>query len=132
MVEMTETANLLRYATDSSLVLLDEIGRGTSTYDGLALAWSCFEYLTQKINSFTLFATHFFELTKLADSLDNTDNVHLDAINQNNKLIFLHQVKKGATNKSYGLQVAKLAGVPDIIINNAAKKLKSLEQTKES
>lgn len=128
MVEMTETANLLLNATDASLVLLDEIGRGTSTYDGLSLAWACFEYLTNNIKCFTLFATHFFELTKLADDLSLAQNIHLDAIKQNKNLVFLHQVKSGKTNKSYGLDVAKLAGVPEVVIKKAQNKLGSLEQ----
>ena len=128
MVEMTETANLLRYATDSSLVLLDEIGRGTSTYDGLALASACFEYLTTNIKCFTLFATHFFELTKLADSLTNAKNIHLDAVYDDGDLIFLHKIKHGATNKSYGLEVAKLAGVPKAVLDMANTKLQLLEK----
>ena len=127
MVEMTQTANLLRYATDTSLVLLDEIGRGTSTYDGLALASACFEYLCNELKSFTLFATHFFELTKLATSIQTASNVHLEALYQNNNLTFLYQVRPGATNKSYGLQVAKLAGVPQVVINTAEKYLNELE-----
>lgn len=127
MVEMTETANLLRYASDSSLVLLDEIGRGTSTYDGLALASACFEYLVKNINCYTLFASHFFELTKLADSLQHAKNVHVEAINQNGRLIFLHKIKLGATSKSYGLEVARLAGVPESVLELAYKKLHQLE-----
>lgn len=128
MVEMTETANLLLYATENSLVLLDEIGRGTSTYDGLSLASACFEYLVTNIKCYTLFATHFFELTKLTDSLSNAENVHVDAINQDNKLIFLHKIKSGATSKSYGLEVARLAGVPTKVLDIAYEKLKLLEQ----
>lgn len=128
MVEMTEAANLLRYATDSSLVLLDEIGRGTSTFDGLSLASACFEYLTSNLKSFTLFATHFFELTKLADNMPHAANAHLDAINENGNLIFLHKIKPGATDKSYGLEVAKLAGVPSAVLELAAEKLKTLEK----
>lgn len=129
MVEMTETANLLRFATDSSVVLLDEIGRGTSTYDGLALASACFEYLTSTIKSFTLFATHFFELTKLTDRICSARNVHFDAIKQNDMLIFLHKIKPGATDKSYGLEVAKLAGVPSNVIARAEYILANLEDT---
>lgn len=130
MVEMTETANLLRYATNSSLVLLDEIGRGTSTYDGLSLASACFEYLVNKTGCFTLFASHFFELTKLTDSLKLADNVHVEAISQSGKLIFLHKIKPGATDKSYGIEVAKLAGIPQEVINMAVEKLNVLEKEK--
>ncbi|MBP9722806.1 MAG: DNA mismatch repair protein MutS [Gammaproteobacteria bacterium] len=132
MVEMTETANLLRYATNNSLVLLDEIGRGTSTYDGLALASACFEYLTQNIKSFTLFATHFFELTKLADNLDQAQNIHFDAVKQQDDLVFLHQAKMGATNRSYGLEVAKLAGIPKVVLDKARVILQSLEAKPEA
>ncbi|MFK5971456.1 MAG: DNA mismatch repair protein MutS [Candidatus Marithrix sp.] len=127
MVEMTETANILHNATRNSLVLMDEVGRGTSTFDGLSLAWSCAEYLSEKTNSYTLFATHFFELTRLPDSLHNVINVHLDAVEQDDKLIFMHSVKEGPANKSYGLQVALLAGVPKVVVNRAKKHLKQLE-----
>ncbi len=127
MVEMTETANILHNATKNSLVLMDEVGRGTSTFDGLSLAWSCAEYLAQKTNSYTLFATHYFELTRLPDSLHNVKNVHLDAVEQNDKLIFMHSVKEGPANKSYGLQVALLAGVPKEVVTQAKKHLKQLE-----
>lgn len=127
MVEMSETANLLRYATNSSLVLLDEIGRGTSTFDGLALASACLEYLATNISCYTLFASHFFELTKLADSLVNAKNIHVEAINQNGRLIFMHKIKNGATSKSYGLEVARLAGVPEVVLKIATTKLKQLE-----
>ncbi len=127
MVEMTETANILHNATRNSLVLMDEVGRGTSTFDGLSLAWSCAEYLSEKTNSYTLFATHYFELTRLPDSLHNVINVHLDAVEQDDKLIFMHSVKDGPANKSYGLQVALLAGVPKAVVNRAKKHLKQLE-----
>ncbi len=126
MVEMSETANLLRYATNHSLVLLDEIGRGTSTYDGLALASACFDYLCNDLHSFTLFATHFFEVTKLADSISTAENVHLNALQQNNKLVFHYKVEAGPTNKSYGLSVARLAGVPDVVIKRAEQILNNL------
>ncbi|HHB92839.1 MAG TPA: DNA mismatch repair protein MutS [Thioploca sp.] len=127
MVEMTETANILHNATKNSLVLMDEVGRGTSTFDGLSLAWSCAEYLAKKTNSYTLFATHYFELTRLPDSLHNVINVHLDAVEQDDKLIFMHSVKEGPANKSYGLQVALLAGVPKVVVDRAKKHLKRLE-----
>ena len=127
MVEMTETANILHNATENSLVLLDEIGRGTSTYDGLSLAWACTEQLALKTKALTLFATHYFELTKLADELKGCINVHLDAIEHEDTLVFLHKVKTGTVNKSYGLQVATLAGVPRNVVNRAKEKLRELE-----
>lgn len=130
MVEMTETANILHNATANSLVLLDEIGRGTSTYDGLSLAWACAEYLAVKVKALTLFATHYFELTALADELDGCENVHLDAIEYKDTLIFMHKVKPGTVNRSYGLQVATLAGVPGEVIEQAKLKLLSLENEK--
>ena len=112
MVEMTEAANILNNATRDSLVLMDEIGRGTSTYDGLSLAWACARHLGREIGAFTLFATHYFELTALADELPACANVHLDATEHADQLVFLHAVKEGPANQSYGLQVARLAGVP--------------------
>lgn len=127
MVEMTETANILHNATPLSLVLMDEIGRGTSTFDGLSLAWSCVEYLATQIKAFTLFATHYFELTTLAEILPNIANIHLDAVEHGDKIVFLHAVKEGAANQSYGLQVAKLAGIPRSIITRAQEKLQELE-----
>ncbi len=132
MVEMSETANILNNATASSLVLLDEIGRGTSTYDGLSLAWSCTEYLTHQINCFTLFATHYFELTELADIHPPIHNVHLDATEHQHKIIFLHEVKEGPANKSYGIQVASLAGVPSAVIQGATQKLQGLENQRSN
>lgn len=131
MVEMTETANILHNATRHSLVLMDEIGRGTSTYDGLSLAWACAEKLSQ-IGALTLFATHYFELTELAESLPFAANVHLDAIEHDDTIAFMHQVQPGAANKSYGLQVAALAGIPKDVIILAKHKLTQLEmQPKE-
>lgn len=128
MVEMTETANILHNATANSLVLMDEIGRGTSTYDGLSLAWACAEHLALEIKAHTLFATHYFELTTLADELSGCINVHLDAVEHNDTLVFLHKVKPGTVNRSYGLQVATLAGVPREVVNRAKDKLQQLEQ----
>ena len=128
MVEMTETANILHNATASSLVLLDEIGRGTSTYDGLSLAWACAEYLATKTNAFTLFATHYFELTALAEQMPSLANVHLDAIEHDDTIVFMHAVQEGAASKSFGLQVAQLAGVPKSVINRAKQRLAELEQ----
>jgi DNA mismatch repair protein MutS len=127
MVEMTETANILNNATANSLVLMDEIGRGTSTYDGLSLAWACAEYLAQKLQSYTLFATHYFELTELANALPELANVHLDAVEHDDTIRFMHAVQEGAANKSYGLQVAQLAGVPKTVIKHAKQKLLELE-----
>ena len=127
MVEMTETANILHNATQNSLVLLDEIGRGTSTYDGLSLAWACAEHLALKTKALTLFATHYFELTTLADDLSGCINVHLDAVEHGDTLVFLHKVKTGTVNKSYGLQVATLAGVPREVVAQAKAKLQQLE-----
>ncbi|MAD17203.1 MAG: DNA mismatch repair protein MutS [Alteromonadaceae bacterium] len=127
MVEMTETANILNNATANSLVLMDEIGRGTSTYDGLSLAWACAEYLATKLQSFTLFATHYFELTGLADALPELANVHLDAVEHGESIRFMHAVQDGAANKSYGLQVAQLAGVPKLVVQAAKRKLHELE-----
>lgn len=127
MVEMTETANILHNATANSLVLLDEIGRGTSTYDGLSLAWACAEHLATKTKALTLFATHYFELTTLADELAGCMNVHLDAVEHGDTLVFLHKVKTGTVNKSYGLQVATLAGVPREVVARAKEKLMQLE-----
>lgn len=127
MVEMTETANILNNATANSLVLMDEIGRGTSTYDGLSLAWACAEYLARKINAYTLFATHYFELTQLAEQMDELANVHLDAVEYGDSIRFMHAVQEGAANRSYGLQVAALAGVPKNVISAAKHKLQHLE-----
>ena len=128
MVEMTETANILHNATAQSLVLMDEIGRGTSTYDGLSLAWACAEQLAGPIRAFTLFATHYFELTQLPDRLPGLANVHLDAVEHGDTIAFMHAVQEGAASRSYGLQVAALAGVPRNVIQRARQKLHELEQ----
>lgn len=127
MVEMTETANILHNATNKSLVLLDEIGRGTSTYDGLSLAWACAEMLALKTKAFTLFATHYFELTLLAQEIATLANVHLDAMEHDDNIVFMHAVQEGAASKSFGLQVAQLAGVPKAVINRAKQRLTELE-----
>ena len=128
MVEMTETANILHNATRHSLVLMDEIGRGTSTFDGLSLAWATAHYIGEKVGAFTLFATHYFELTSLADEIEATVNVHLDATEYKNRLVFMHTVKEGPANQSYGLQVAALAGVPGDVIDSARVYLRALEE----
>ncbi len=128
MVEMSETATILHHATEHSLVLMDEIGRGTSTYDGLSLAWACADYLATRIKALTLFATHYFELTELANTLQGVVNVHLDAVEHGDDIVFMHHVQDGAASKSFGLQVAQLAGVPKAVINQARQKLSQLEQ----
>lgn len=127
MVEMTETANILHHATAHSLVIMDEVGRGTSTFDGLSLAWACAEYLARTLKAYTLFATHYFELTTLPDTLPETANVHLDAIEHGHKVVFLHAVQQGPARQSYGLQVAALAGVPPRVVESAREKLRQLE-----
>ena len=128
MVEMTEAANILNNASGTSLVLMDEIGRGTSTFDGLSLAWAIAHYIGEQVGALTLFATHYFELTSLANELDACANVHLDATEHGDQLIFMHRVKDGPANQSYGLQVASLAGVPATVISRARKYLDELEQ----
>lgn len=132
MVEMTETANILNNATEHSLVLMDEVGRGTSTFDGLALAWSATTYLATKIRALTLFATHYFELTHLPKIISHIANIHLDAMEYGDNIVFLHAVNEGPANKSYGLQVAQLAGIPREVINEAKQKLLQLENYSEA
>jgi DNA mismatch repair protein MutS len=128
MVEMSETANILHNATASSLVLMDEVGRGTSTYDGLALAHACAVQLAIHNRAFTLFATHYFELTELAAQFPGISNVHLDAIEYGDELVFMHAVKDGPANRSFGLHVAALAGVPKPVIARARDHLATLER----
>ena len=128
MVEMTESANILHNATASSLVLMDEIGRGTSTFDGLALAWAIGKFLLEKNKSLTLFATHYFELTRLAVEYKAAANIHLDAVEHKDTIVFLHAVEEGPADRSYGLQVAALAGVPKPVIRQAKKYLEMLEE----
>ena len=128
MVEMSETANILHNATSSSLVLMDEVGRGTSTYDGLALAQACAVQLATHNRAYTLFATHYFELTDLAAQYDGIGNVHLDAIEYGDELVFMHAVKEGPANRSFGLQVGALAGLPKPVIERARRYLEALEQ----
>jgi DNA mismatch repair protein MutS len=129
MVEMTETANILHNATANSLVLMDEIGRGTSTFDGLSLAWACAEFLAREVRAFTLFATHYFELTALPELVPSIANVHLDAVEHGDGIVFLHALKDGPANRSYGLQVAALAGIPPAVIRAARERLLELEQS---
>ena len=128
MVEMTETANILHNATQHSLVLLDEIGRGTSTFDGLSLAWAVARQLLEKNRSYTLFATHYFELTRIVEEFKQAANVHLDAVEHDKGIVFLHRVEEGPASQSYGLQVAQLAGIPKSVVNMAKRKLTQLEQ----
>ncbi len=132
MVEMTETANILHNATAQSLVLMDEIGRGTSTYDGLSLAWACAEHLAKTLRAFTLFATHYFEITSLPDALSGMANVHLDATEHGEDIVFLHNIQPGPASKSFGLQVAKLAGIPSPVLALARAQLAHLEGTNKA
>ncbi len=127
MVEMTEAANILNNATENSLVLMDEIGRGTSTFDGLSLAWACAYHLCMVNKSYTLFATHYFEITALPDEIRGINNIHINAVEHGDKIVFLHSVKPGPASQSYGLQVAQLAGVPQGVIKLAKNKLVELE-----
>src|SRR5438309_2303785 len=128
MVEMTESANILHNATERSLVLMDEVGRGTSTFDGLALAWAIARQLLERNKSLTLFATHYFEMTRLALEYKQAVNVHLDAVEHKETIVFLHAVEEGPASRSYGLQVAQLAGLPENVIRNARRYLQMLEE----
>jgi DNA mismatch repair protein MutS len=127
MVEMIETAAILNAATDRSLVLMDEVGRGTSTGDGLALAWACAAYLARELRAFTLFATHFIELTTLPGHVEGAANVHLDAIEHGDRIIFMHALKDGPADRSYGLQVARLAGIPAAVLEQARTRLQAAD-----
>jgi DNA mismatch repair protein MutS len=129
MVEMTETANILHNASSNSLVLMDEIGRGTSTFDGLSLAWASAVHLASVLKAFTLFATHYFELTRLPEQYPQACNVHLDATEHNDNIVFLHSIQEGPASKSYGLQVAKLAGIPAPVLAAAKLQLAQLESS---
>jgi DNA mismatch repair protein MutS len=131
MVEMTEAANILHNATARSLILMDEIGRGTSTFDGLSLAWAIARHIASRLKSFTLFATHYFELTTLATEIEGCANVHLDATEHGDSIVFLHAVKDGPASRSYGLQVAQLAGVPREVIGQARHYLEALESQRD-
>lgn len=127
MVEMTETANILHNASEHSLVLMDEIGRGTSTFDGLSLAWACAQHLANKVRAYTLFATHYFEVTQLPETEQSVANVHLSATEHNDNIVFLHNIEEGPASQSYGIQVAKLAGIPADVLNEAKAQLAALE-----
>jgi DNA mismatch repair protein MutS len=129
MVEMTESAAILHNATDKTLVLMDEVGRGTSTFDGLALAWAIARHLVERNKSLSLFATHYFEMTRLALDYKEVANVHLDAVEHKDSIVFLHAVEEGPASQSYGLQVAALAGVPQAVIRQARRYLQLLEES---
>jgi len=132
MVEMTEAANILHNAGERSLILMDEIGRGTSTYDGLSLAWAMARFIAQRLKSLTLFATHYFELTALAQEVEACANVHLEAAEHGDEIVFLHAVREGPADRSYGLQVAQLAGVPREVIKQARTYLAALEAQRDA
>jgi DNA mismatch repair protein MutS len=132
MLEMTETATILNNATERSLVLMDEVGRGTSTFDGLSLAWACAAFISKEIRAFTLFATHYFELTSLPGEVPGAANVHVEAVEHGDTLVFLHGVKDGPANQSYGLQVAALAGIPRDVIAAARRYLTELERERDA
>lgn len=128
MVEMSESAYILNNATNKSIVLLDELGRGTATYDGLSLAWSIAEHLANKVKAYTLFATHYLEMTKMPELHSNVKNYHVSAIEQADKIVFTHLIENGPASKSYGLNVAHLAGINVEILSNAKSKLAQLEK----
>ncbi|MBX2808255.1 MAG: DNA mismatch repair protein MutS [Cellvibrionaceae bacterium] len=131
MVEMTETATILQNATPKSLVIMDEIGRGTSTFDGLSLAWACAEHLAREIGALSLFATHYFEITSLPEQCEGVSNAHLSASEHQDSIVFLYHIEEGPASQSYGLQVAKLAGVPAAVIAKAQQRLQQLEDASE-
>ncbi|MEP7069571.1 MAG: DNA mismatch repair protein MutS, partial [Usitatibacter sp.] len=128
MVEMTEAASILNNATPRSLVLVDEIGRGTSTFDGLALAYAIARHLAEQVRCYTLFATHYFELTQLAAELPHVANVHLDAVEHKDRIVFLHRLEGGPADRSYGIHVAHLAGIPKDVVRAARRHLAELEK----
>jgi len=128
MVEMSETANILHHASSNSLVILDEIGRGTSTFDGLSLAWSIVEHIHQQLGAKTLFATHYHELTELAQRLQRVFNLNVAVKEYNDQIVFLRQIVDGAADQSYGIQVARLAGVPQPVLERAKEILINLEE----
>ena len=129
MVEMTEVANILRNATEKSLLILDEVGRGTSTYDGLSIAWSVIEYLTEKIRAKTLFATHYHELTELEGKLEGVNNYKINVKEVGGSIVFLRKIVRGGASRSFGVEVAALAGVPEEVTVRAKKILRSLERS---
>jgi DNA mismatch repair protein MutS len=131
MVEMSETANILNNATEKSLVILDEIGRGTSTYDGVAIAWSVVEYMQSRLKSKTLFATHYHELTEMKNQYKGIENYNVRVLEQGEEILFTHKIIEGAADRSYGIYVAKIAGVPDRVISRSNEILKKFESQKE-
>ena len=128
MVEMTEVANIMRNATSKSLLILDEVGRGTSTYDGLSIAWSVIEYLTEKVRAKTFFATHYHELTELEGKLEGVKNYKISVKEVGGSIVFLRKILRGGASRSFGVEVASLAGIPEEAVSRAKKILKSLEQ----
>ena len=128
MVEMTETANILNNATDKSLIILDEIGRGTSTFDGMSIAWSVAAYIAQQVKAKTLFATHYHMLNKLADEHPNVTNTTVAVKEDGDEVVFLHKIVKGSTDKSYGIHVARLAGMPKAVVEKAVEMQRKLER----
>jgi len=132
MVEMSEVSNILKNATNNSLIILDEVGRGTSTFDGLSIAWSVMEYVSNHLNAKTLFATHYHELTELEGILEGVKNYRVSVKEYNNSVIFLRKIVRGGTNRSFGIEVASLAGLPEQVVERAREILKKLEQSEES
>jgi len=128
LVEMIETANILHSASSNSLILLDEIGRGTSTFDGLSLAWSIVEYIEKNVNAMTLFATHYHELTELENLYQSVKNYNIAVREWQEQMIFLRKIERGGADQSYGIQVARLAGIPDKVVRRAKDILKNLEE----
>jgi len=127
MVEMNEAANILNNATEKSLIILDEIGRGTSTYDGVAIAWSVVEFLAKRIKARTLFATHYHELIELEANFPGIKNANVQVLEENGKIIFMHKIIPGGTDRSYGIHVAQIAGIPEVVIKRAHQILEDLE-----
>ena len=132
MVEMLETANILNFATDKSLILLDEIGRGTSTYDGVAIAWSVCEFLAEKVKARTIFATHYHELNVMADKFNQIKNYKVTVNEENNEIEFLRKVVEGSTSRSYGIQVAKMAGLPNAVVNRALTLINRIQKDNQA
>ena len=132
MVEMSEVSNILRNATNNSLIILDEVGRGTSTFDGLSIAWSVMEYVSTHLNAKTLFATHYHELTELEGILEGVKNYRVSVKEYNNSVIFLRKIVRGGTNKSFGIEVASLAGLPEQVVSRAREILSKLEESEQN
>lgn len=131
MVEMKEVANILKNATDKSLIILDEVGRGTSTFDGMSIAWSIVEYISENIGAKTVFATHYHELSKIEETYKNVSNLNIKVKKDGEEIIFLRKIVEGWTDNSYGIDVAKLAGIDEKVTKRAEEILKSLEKTKD-